>query len=102
MNTHLWTLLSALCGIMVLLTWVRPRTFPALIDKERDVPSLPRQGHFTALISSTWVLIYVTLDPTEKLSEWLFGGYLLAWAGSQFGSAYLKAKGQREHGEAGK
>jgi hypothetical protein len=44
------------------------------------------------MIVSTWVLVVVTIK--GDISEWMYSGYMVAWAGAQFGSIWLKMKGQ--------
>jgi hypothetical protein len=83
---------SAAVAVLVLLVWVRPHTFKFLLDKGSTYPSLGRQGQYTAMVVSTWALVTVTLK--GGLAEWLFVGYMFAWAGAQFGSIWLKLKGQ--------
>lgn len=92
MDAVLYQTVSAIVAALVLLVWVRPQTFVFLLDKDSDFPSLGRQGQFTAMVVSTWVLVTVTLK--GGLAEWLFVGYMFAWAGAQFGSLWLKVKGQ--------
>jgi hypothetical protein len=48
------------------------------------------------MIGSTWMLVTITLNGT--VPEWLFVGYMFAWAGAQFGSIWLKLKGQAPTG----
>ena len=45
-----------------------------------DKLSLAKMGQFIAMIVSTWVIIYQTR--ATLLTEWLFTGYMLAWAGA--------------------
>lgn len=92
MDSLLYQTVSALVAALVLVVWVRPQTFVFLLDKDSNFPSLGRQGQFTAMVVSTWVLITVTIK--GGLAEWLFVGYMFAWAGAQFGSLWLKVKGQ--------
>jgi len=92
METVLYQAVSALVAILVLVVWVRPQMFRFLLDKDNSFPSLGRQGQYTAMVVSTWVLVTVTLK--GGLAEWLFVGYMFAWAGAQFGSLWLKVKGQ--------
>lgn len=95
MDSLLFQVVSALVAILVFVVWVRPQTFKVLLDKENnDYPSLGRQGQYTAMISSTWVLVAVTLAKKGDVQEYLFIGYMMAWAGAQFGSLWLKMKGQ--------
>jgi hypothetical protein len=88
----LYQAVSALVAILVMFVWVRPQMFRFLLDKGSDFPSLGRQGQYTAMIVSTWVIATVTLE--NGLSEWLFIGYMFAWAGAQFGSTWLKLQGR--------
>jgi hypothetical protein len=96
MTSHLHQVVSALVAALVLIVWTRPQTFAVLLDKESNFPSLGRQGQFTAMVISTWVLVTITLNGT--LAEWLFVGYMFAWAGAQFGSIWLKLKAQAPPG----
>ncbi len=50
-----------------------------IVDAGGDV-SLAKIGQVVALLVSTWVLIHETR--AGKVNEWLFGGYMLAWAGT--------------------
>ena len=92
MHSLLFQIVSAFVATLVFIVWLRPQTFEALLDKDRSVPSLGRQGQFTAMIVSTWVLVVLTIR--DDVSEWFFSMYMFAWAGSQFGSLWLKMKGQ--------
>ncbi len=90
MNTLLFQTVSALVAMVVVIVWVRPQTFPFLKDKDTQYPSLGRQGQYTALIVSTWIIVAESL--ARPVSEWLFTGYMFAWAGAQFASIWLKLK----------
>ena len=90
-SLDLLRVLSGLCGMIVIVAWVRPHTFLVLIDLPSNHPSLAAQGQFTAMVVSTWALVQLTLD--NELTEWFFGAYMLAFAGAKFGSAFLKLKG---------
>ena len=50
-----------------------------VVDTKTDHVSLFKFGQFTALLSSTWALIYETRH--GHLTEWLFGAYIVAWSG---------------------
>jgi len=93
MDSMLYQVVTALVAALLIVVWVRPQTFKFLLDKGSFYPSLGRQGQFTAMIISTWVLVTVTLAKKGDLQEWLFIGYMLSWAGAQFGSLWLKMKG---------
>jgi len=96
-DSLLYEVVTALVAALVMVVWVRPQTFKFLLDKGSLFPSLGRQGQYTAMIVSTWVLVTVTLVKRGDVQEWLFIGYMLSWAGAQFGSLWLKMKG----GQAG-
>ena len=97
MDSTLYEVVTALVAMLLMVVWIRPQTFKFLLDKGSYFPSLGRQGQYTALIVSTWVLATVTLVKKGEVQEWLFIGYMLSWAGAQFGSLWLKMKG----GQAG-
>lgn len=52
-----------------------------------DKMSLSKMGQFVAMIVSTWVIIYQTR--AALLTEWLFTGYMLAWAGTGVVNKFL-------------
>jgi hypothetical protein len=52
--------------------------------------SLAKSGQALALIVSTWVLIYQTRN--NRLTDWLFTGYMVAWSGANMASKYLDTK----------
>ena len=91
----LYQIVSALTAMLVIVAWVRPETFRFLMDKESGFHSLGRQGQYTAMLTSTWVLVSVTLLKEGDIQEWLFIGFMLAWAGAQFGSLWLKTRPQQ-------
>jgi len=92
-DSMLYQVVTALVAMLVMVVWIRPQIFRFLLDKGNAEPSLGRLGQFTAMIVSTWVLVTVTLAKKGDLQEWLFIGYMLSWAGAQFGSLWLKMKG---------
>jgi hypothetical protein len=91
LSSNLYQGVSAIVALIIFICWLRPQTFSFLIDKGSMYPSLGRQGQYTALIVSTWG--FVTLTLTGDMSEYYAGLYMLAWAGAQFGSVWLKLKG---------
>ena len=93
MESYLYQAISGATAILLFIVLLRPQTFPFLLDKGTNQPSLGRQGQYTALMVSTWAFVTLTLN--DKLTEWFFVGYMLSWAGAQFGSLYLKVKGQQ-------
>jgi hypothetical protein len=44
-----------------------------------------------AFIVSSWGFIWLCLN--DSMSEWYFGGYMLAWAGASYLNARMKAQG---------
>lgn len=58
-----------------------------LIDSTTKELSLYKVGQLMALIFSTWVLVHETRS--GKLSEWLFGSYMIAWSGANLIKKYL-------------
>ena len=95
MDTLLFESVSAITAMIVFVVWLRPKTFDFLKDKDTMYPSLGRQGQFTAMIVSTWIIVVAAIK--GAVNEWLFTGYMFAWAGAQFGSVWLKLKGQNGH-----
>jgi hypothetical protein len=89
----LYEVVTALVAALLMVVWVRPQTFKFLLDKGSLFPSLGRQGQYTAMIVSTWLLVAVALLKKGDVPEWMFIGYMLSWAGAQFGSLWLKMKG---------
>lgn len=61
-----------------------------LISGEDGKLSLSKTGQFVALLVSTWG--FVALTRAEKMSEWYFAGYMLAWAGANIASKALDSK----------
>lgn len=94
MSSILYQVVSAFASVLVFIALVRPQTFRFLMDKGNAEPSLGRQGQFTALVVSTWAFVQLTL--ADKLTEWFFAGYMMAWGLAQFGSIWLKMKGQAQ------
>ena len=58
-----------------------------LIDKTTQRLSLYKIGQFFALMVSTWALIHETRY--GRLTEWLFGAYMVAWSGANLANKYL-------------
>lgn len=74
----------ALIALLVLHRWhITSDRFDLrdlIVDSKTERVSLFKTGQAIALLASTWVLIYQTRH--GLLTEWLFGGYILTWAGS--------------------
>lgn len=49
--------------------------------------SLSRVGQLAALIVSTWAFAWLTL--ADRMTEWYFGGYMLAWAGTALATRFV-------------
>ena len=58
-----------------------------LIDLATDRVSLHKFGQFVALIVSTAVLWYEMMH--ARLTEWLFTGYMLTWAGTALAKRWI-------------
>lgn len=65
----------------------------AFVDDTTGKMSLSKFGQLVALATSTWVVIYETRH--TRLSEWLFGAYILTWAGANSLNKYLKSKEEK-------
>jgi hypothetical protein len=81
--------------LIVLVYWhmssdVRFDLRDLLIDSKTKELSLSKTGQFLALLISTWVLMYETR--AGRLTDWLFTGYMLAWAGANSLNKYLEQK----------
>lgn len=64
-----------------------PFDIRSVIVDESGRFSLNKFGQLVALLVSTWVLIYQTRQ--ALLTEWLFAGYMAAWAGANLLNKYL-------------
>ena len=58
-----------------------------LIDKETNQVSLSKFGQFVALVVSTAAIWYEMMH--ARLSEWLFTGYMLTWAGTALAKRWI-------------
>lgn len=83
--------ISSLLFIIFLITAhsskVQPFDIKTTIVDESGRFSLSKFGQLVALMVSTWVLIYQTRH--NNLTEWLFIGYMSAWAGANLLNKYL-------------
>lgn len=61
-----------------------------LISGDDGKLSLSKTGQLVALLVSTWG--FVALTRADKMSEWFFTGYMLAWAGANIASKALDIK----------
>jgi len=83
-------LLGIFTFLSVLISWHFNKTMPfdlqtALVQDGRF--SLSKLGQLVALAVSTWIIIYQTRN--GLLTEWLFAGYMFAWAGANIASKWL-------------
>ena len=94
------TLLMALMIFMLTaISWHRNDSqlnLQSIVAKNGEF-SLSKIGQFTALIVSTWIAVYETRH--GRMTEFLFTGYMLAWAGTNMASKFLdkKAKPDDSH-----
>ncbi len=90
-----WVLIVA--TVVVLISawlWQRDSTnkfdLLDLISGDDGKLSLSKTGQLVALLVSTWG--FVALTRADKMSEWFFTGYMLAWAGANIASKALDIK----------
>jgi len=97
LNTGL-LLCAVVCFVLILYSWQKADdTFDLryiLLDKSTNQVSLSKVGQTVALLVSTWVIIHETRN--ARLNEWLFAGYMFAWAGANFASKWLDNKGTQK------
>jgi len=91
--TPLFDFLTAMFALLILFALIKPAMFRFLLDKDSVEPSLGRQGQYVALVVSTWGFMWLVIH--DKMTEFFFTSYMLAWAGAQFGSIFLKMKGKQ-------
>lgn len=85
-------LIAAACAIGVVAYW---HMSPAsdfdmkwmLVESTTGKVSIYKVGQATALAVSTWVLVNETR--AGRLNEWLFCGYMVAWAGANLASKII-------------
>jgi hypothetical protein len=65
-----------------------------LIDGGSGRVSLYKVGQFTALLVSTWILMFET--EAGRMNEWLFTMYMFAWAGANSLNKYIEHKGRTD------
>lgn len=61
-----------------------------IADEQTKQPSIHKVGQLTALIMSTWLLVYLTLH--DKMDGTYFTTYMAIWAGAQVANKYLSTK----------
>jgi hypothetical protein len=62
----------------------------ALLDPETKVISFSRLGHFVCLVASTALLMHEAAK--GRLTDWMFMGYMTAWAGTYVASKAIASK----------
>ena len=81
---------------LIILSWWHARknvefdVKDIFIDGRTNRLSLAKLGQFVAMLVSTWIIIYQTRH--GLLTEWLFTGYMLAWAGANIAGKWLDKK----------
>lgn len=65
-----------------------------IVDGKTNKFSLSKFGQLVALVISTWIIVHQTLN--NQLTEWLFTGYMLAWAGANFLNKYISKSPQTD------
>jgi hypothetical protein len=78
-------LLGGICAMLMILGFWQGKRDEfdlrwLIVDTKTHRVSLFKLGQMVALLTSTWVLIYLTRH--DKLTEWAFTAYMLAWAGA--------------------
>lgn len=68
-----------------------------LIVDECGKVSLMKTGQLVALIVSTWALVHEVR--VNRLSEWLFFGYMMAWAGANVAAKYIAMRQPTKDGQ---
>lgn len=71
-------------------------SFKAMLMTHKEGRPVPDRQAFVLLgsffVSTVWGTVMVL---QKAMTEWFFIGYMMAWAGSHFGSRWLKAKGEK-------
>jgi hypothetical protein len=83
-----WSLLMLIIMAAALATtmvaWHKsPQAFDLkwlVVDTKTEKVSLSKVGQLAALLVSTWG--FVVLIEKDRMSEWFFMGYMLAWTGA--------------------
>lgn len=86
-------LLAGLGVVIVLIVWhLKDSKFDAsqIVTNADGTFSLSKFGQLLSLLVSTWIIIYQTRH--GLLTEFLFSGYMLAWAGANAFNKYLESK----------
>ena len=91
------TVLLIASSFFVMLLWgwhsaegVRFNLSEMLTDSNTNRVSLRKFGQLLALMISTWVLIHETR--ANRLSEWLYFGYMAAWTAANIAGKWVNNK----------
>ena len=86
-----FSLAATLVAVLLFYWHVSPRSRVDLqylfVDTETQQFSIFKFGQVLALFVSTWVLIRETNH--DRLTEWLYAGYMFAWTGVNMANRYL-------------
>ncbi len=91
--THAMHLILAAIVIGAILILIKIQRAPdnfdlrSVIADEKGKPSIHKIGQLTALILSTWILVYTTIH--GGLNESMFGTYMGIWAAAQAADKWL-------------
>lgn len=77
-------LLAGICAMLIVLGFWQQKNDEfdlrwLIVDTATKKPSLMKLGQLTALLASTWALIWETRH--DHLTEWLFLAYIATWSG---------------------
>lgn len=95
-NLDTWMLIVATAAVAIVVgRWQRDPAnqfdiVSLVTDGETGKVSLFKTGQLLALLVSTWG--FVVLTRADKLTEWYFAGYMLAWAGANVAKIAIDAK----------
>jgi hypothetical protein len=88
--------LLVLAVLALLVLWIIQRRNDnfdlrwVIADEQTKQPSIHKVGQLTALVMSTWLLVYLTLH--DKMDGTYFTTYMAIWAGAQVANKWLTSK----------
>lgn len=89
--------LALIMSVIILAKWHKDDSAfdfrQALLDPVTKVISFSRLGHFVCLIASTSLLMHEAAK--GRLTDWLYIGYMTAWAGTYVASKAIDSKGDK-------
>jgi hypothetical protein len=95
-DTNLETIVLLLAGIAVVIIlagWhIKDSAFDVsqIVTNADGTFSLSKFGQLVSMLVSTWIIIYQTRH--GLLTEFLFSGYMISWAGANAFHKYLESK----------